>query len=102
MTKEPKWTKGQEVYEVRHSGQIVKEKISKIYKNGNFILTRHKSQYRHNMTALEHLSKPLAEQYRTQGEFLRKFNKPLGAKYMGLHDDLIPVSYTHLTLPTKA
>ena len=46
MTKEPKWTKEQEVYEVRHSGQIVKEKISKIYKNGNFILTRHKSQYR--------------------------------------------------------
>ena len=46
MTKEPKWTKGQEVYEVRHSGHIVKEKISKIYKNGNFILTGHKSQYR--------------------------------------------------------
>ena len=41
------------------------------------------------MTAPEHLSKPLAEQYRTQGEFLRKFNKGLSAKYMGLHDDLI-------------
>ena len=46
MTKEPKWTKGQEVYEVRHNGHIAKEKISKIYKNGNFILTKHKSQYR--------------------------------------------------------
>ena len=41
------------------------------------------------MTAPEHLSKSLAQQYRTQGEFLHKFNKPLGAKYMGLHDDLI-------------
>ena len=40
-------------------------------------------------TAPEHLCKPLAEQYLNQGKFLRKFNKGLSAKYMGLHDDLI-------------
>ena len=41
------------------------------------------------MTAPEHLSKPLAEQYLIQGKFLRKFNKLLSAKYMGLSNDLI-------------
>ena len=42
-----------------------------------------------SMTAPEHLSKPLAEQYLIQGKFLRKFNKRLSAKYMGLSNDLI-------------
>ena len=41
------------------------------------------------MTAPEHLSKSLAEQYLIQGKVLRKFSKRLSAKYMGLHDDLI-------------